>query len=291
MRAQPDAHSFKLQHAALSTILPLHHSFHAGHSSSLQMGVDMDQQKPARSKTVTNGKGLLSRKSVKKAQTLPVQSSSSADTLTNPVSGALNGHVNGKEKEKFFDAQNAQERPRLSPFSSSGSVSLIPDVLPELPAWYNSNLEATAASAAQFRVKYPLHNPFGPRRYFNHHLGAPKHDNRPPSVFSPSFPPMASAPEREQDPLRLPGPSRTPSGSPLPTPSSSQTRIQDPGARVRTRKISGTAHDNVDMLDITDPWGTNYHHRSPYDVGHSSERIAATPDIDVSVYYLMVKSC
>lgn len=251
----------------------------------------MDQQKPARSKTVTPGRGLLSRKSVKKAQTLPVQPSSSTDTLTNPGSGTLNGHANGKEKEKSFDAQDAQERPRPSPSLSSGSVSLIPDVLLELPSWYNSNLEVAAASAAQFRIKYPLHNPFGPRKYFNHHLAPPKHDNRPPSVFSPSFPPMASASEHEQDPLRLPGPSRTPSGSPLPTPSSSQTKIQDPGARVRTRKISGTAHDNVDMLDITDPWGTNWHHQSPYDVGHSSERTAPTPDIDVSVYYLMAKSC
>ena len=59
--------------------------------------------------------------------------------------------------------------------------------------------------------------------------------------------------------------SHSPSGSPLPTPSSSQTRIVDPSGKVRTRKLSNTAHDNVDLLDASDPHGTNWHHESPYD--------------------------
>lgn len=59
--------------------------------------------------------------------------------------------------------------------------------------------------------------------------------------------------------------SHSPSGSPLPTPSSSQTRIVDPSGKVRTRKLSNTAHDNVDLLDGSDPYGTNWHHESPYD--------------------------
>ncbi|CAL1695181.1 unnamed protein product [Somion occarium] len=75
---------------------------------------------------------------------------------------------------------------------------------------------------------------------------------------------MAASADRIQD-SKLPGPSRTPSGSPLPTPTSSQTRIHD--IRVRTRKVSQTAHDDVDMLDVTDPWGANWHHQSPYDLG------------------------
>ncbi|KAJ4485916.1 hypothetical protein J3R30DRAFT_3442855 [Lentinula aciculospora] len=95
---------------------------------------------------------------------------------------------------------------------------------------------------------------------------------RPPSIFSPSFPAMgtSSMPERLDDAPRLPGPSRTPSHSPLPTPSSSQTRVADLGIKPRSRKISQSAHDNVDLLDVSDPWGTNWHHESPYDIGLGS---------------------
>ncbi|KAI0080342.1 hypothetical protein K474DRAFT_1638045, partial [Panus rudis PR-1116 ss-1] len=88
---------------------------------------------------------------------------------------------------------------------------------------------------------------------------------------------MAASIDRTQE--KHPGPSRTPSGSPLPTPSSSQTRIHD--VRIRTRKISQTAHDTVDLLDITDPWGTNWHHHSPYDVGQNHDK--ASPDAEVLV--------
>ncbi|KAJ2966916.1 hypothetical protein NUW54_g13667 [Trametes sanguinea] len=70
-------------------------------------------------------------------------------------------------------------------------------------------------------------------------------------------------------------PSRTPSGSPLPTPTSSQIRIQEP-PKPRSRKVSQTAHDNVDMMDGTDPWGTNWHHQSPYDI-QSNDRRAEPP--------------
>ncbi|KIP12547.1 hypothetical protein PHLGIDRAFT_124072 [Phlebiopsis gigantea 11061_1 CR5-6] len=79
---------------------------------------------------------------------------------------------------------------------------------------------------------------------------------------------MAASTDRLPDTAQAPSPTRTPSSSPLPTPTSSQVRIHD--VRVRTRKISQTAHDNVDMLDHTDPWGTNWHHQSPYDVGKNS---------------------
>jgi hypothetical protein len=77
--------------------------------------------------------------------------------------------------------------------------------------------------------------------------------------------------------------SHSPSGSPIPTPSSSQTRIIDPSGKVRTRKVSNTAHDNVDLLDASDPYGTNWHHQSPYDgLGLGSDRNAVSPDpVDV----------
>lgn len=69
-------------------------------------------------------------------------------------------------------------------------------------------------------------------------------------------------PEHSEDAA---GTSGTPSHSPLPTPDSSQTRVADSG-KPRSRKTSQTTPDNVDLLDVTDPWGTNWHHQSPYDV-------------------------
>ena len=148
--------------------------------------------------------------------------------------------------------------------------SIIPDPIAVLPASYATDAEWAAASAVQFRKKYPIHNPVGPRWYRNHHLYP--QDKRPPSVFSPSFPPMAASTDRLEDTAKMPGPSRTPSGSPLPTPTSSQVRIHDVRPPVRTRKVSQTAQDNVDMLDHTDPWGTNWHHQSPYDLGKNKDR-------------------
>ncbi|RDB28938.1 hypothetical protein Hypma_015739 [Hypsizygus marmoreus] len=147
--------------------------------------------------------------------------------------------------------------------------SIVPDSLKELPASYNK--EAWDAVPSHY-VKYHIHDPVGPRWYKNHHLLHPSSKTpaaRPPSFFSPSFPPMASSASQEHsaDATRMPGPSRTPSNSPLPTPNSSQTRVVDANGKPRTRKTSQTAHDNVDLLDVTDPWGTNWHHHSPYDVG------------------------
>jgi hypothetical protein len=179
----------------------------------------------------------------------------------------------GKEKEKEAEQPSPQEQPRPQfPYKS-----VIPDQLAELPAWYAKDIEAATSSAIQFRAKYPIHNPKGPRWYRNHHLAPPSLDKRPPSFFSPSFPPMAASQTRSQDSTKAPGPSRTPSGSPLPTPSSSQVRIHD--VRVRTRKLSNTAHDNVDMMDVSDPWGTNWHHQSPYDLGAVSDRGPDAPEV------------
>ncbi|KAG7098989.1 hypothetical protein E1B28_000875 [Marasmius oreades] len=149
--------------------------------------------------------------------------------------------------------------------------SLVPDLLKTLPEWYSKD---HSSAAAAFRMRYPIYNPVGPRYYRNFHLIPPselRRTARPPTVFSPFFPPMTtSTHDRSEDSTRLPTPnSRTPSGSPspLPTPSSSQTRVTDGAGKPRSRKTSQTAHDGVDLLDVSDPWGTNWHHESPYDVG------------------------
>lgn len=118
------------------------------------------------------------------------------------------------------------------------------------------------------KLHYPLHNPVGPRFYKNIHLIPPSHTRpgaRPPSVFSPFFPPISTQTQITHDHPDS-GPSRTPSHSTLPTPSSSQTRVAD-GAKPRSRKTSQSTPDNVDLMDVTDPWGTNWHHTSPYDIG------------------------
>jgi len=134
------------------------------------------------------------------------------------------------------------------------SRSIIPDPLGELPAWFKKETDMAAANHSTFRIKYPLHNPVGPKWYKNYHLIPPAQLNRPSSVFSPSFPPMApSVLDRSDDSTRLPGPSRTPSGTSLQTPSSEKPR---------SRK---TSQDNADLLDASDPWGTHWHHQSPYD--------------------------
>ncbi|KAJ7070803.1 hypothetical protein C8F01DRAFT_1362634 [Mycena amicta] len=144
--------------------------------------------------------------------------------------------------------------------------SIIPDTLRELPAWYRDS--------AHFNTRYPMHNPVGPKWYANHHLVAPSGTRPagPPSVFSSSFPPMASSGDRGEDP-RMPGMSRSPSKSTLPTPNSSQTRMEDVSNMPRSRKTSQTAHDNVDLM-ASDPWGTAWHHESPYDVGKSNSPVS-----------------
>ena len=165
--------------------------------------------------------------------------------------------------------ENNQSRVSLG-LGEDSAPSIIPEVSPEGASWQTQELEWATLSLIQFRARHPIHNPVGPRWYKNHHILPPKAkgETRPPSLFSPSFPPMAaSLHTQSQDSTWAPDPSRTPSGSPLPTPSSSQTRINDPQAKARSRKTSQTAHDEVDLMDGTDPWGQQWHHQSPYDVG------------------------
>ncbi|KAF8273995.1 hypothetical protein EI94DRAFT_1794648 [Lactarius quietus] len=196
-------------------------------------------------------KSLFARKPVKRSSTdAPAPLSNSppdpSSTQNTPTEPALSPGPPPRES-------SSDPPPRLN-----RNRSIIPESLKELPSWYHTEGEWAAASALQFRARYPIHNPVGPHFYKNVHLLPP---NRPSSVFSPSFPPMSTEPTS----VPIIPPSHSPSGSPVPTPSSSQTRIVDPAGKVRTRKLSNTAHDNVDLLDASDPHGTNWHHESPYD--------------------------
>ncbi|KAA1468058.1 hypothetical protein DENSPDRAFT_847963 [Dentipellis sp. KUC8613] len=208
-------------------------------------------------------KSIFSRKS-KRANTAPAQLDSMSD------------------KTRDADAGSLTTLESVDNFGMPATRSIIPDPLNELPAWFNKEGEWAASPVHLFRSRYPIHNPVGPRYYKNIHLLPHAPGKRPSSVFSPSFPPMA-AEGTSDEPAWKPSPSRSPSGSPLPTPSSSQTRIPD-GVPRRTRKLSNTAHDAVDLLDVSDPWGSNWHHQSPYDVGINADRAATSPDEpDVSI--------
>ncbi|CCM04202.1 uncharacterized protein FIBRA_06368 [Fibroporia radiculosa] len=204
------------------------------------------------------GRSFLSRKSVRKAAEPAIDAPPSENPSLTPTESRTSS---AKDRDAPGD-----EHSQLRNFFTLPATSLIPDPLAELPPWFHTDTDGWAAanSPGSLRSRYPMHNSAGPRWYRNYHL-LPPQENSPPSQFSPSFPPMPSAAERSQESTRVPTMSRTPSGSPSPTPNSSQLKITDPGGRVRTRKISQT--DNVDMLDVTDPTGTNWHHESPYDVG------------------------
>ncbi|EGO04646.1 hypothetical protein SERLA73DRAFT_68331 [Serpula lacrymans var. lacrymans S7.3] len=231
---------------------------------SHMQGKQIVQRKIARKSSKNTIRSLWSRKSTKKS----------------PESGPI---VTAKstcmdDSQQIVDPEDSLNgQPELSDtLHSILSRSIIPDPLGELPAWFKKESDMAAANMSTYRIKYPLHNPLGPRWYKNHHLIPPAQlnpGNRPPSFFSPSFPPMASAISHDpsEETTRVPDPSKTPSGSPLPTPSSSQVRIPDIERISRSRK---TSQDNVDMLDVSDPWGTHWHHQSPYDAGSNTSPIS-----------------
>lgn len=186
------------------------------------------------------------------------------------------------ESAKELEKERVEELKDQVP--SMQSRSIIPDQLQELPAWYTKEDWAGVPIPSQ-KMRYPMHNPVGPRRYINHHLLPSFRSIQLPPIFSSSFPPMApTVHEASPDSTRVPGPSRTPSGSPLPTPTSSETRIADNVGK-RSRKTSQTAHDTVDLLDVSDPWGTNWHHQSPYDVGLNASPVSPdVPEVCIYIY-------
>lgn len=216
-----------------------------------------------RSSKNTSGRSLWNRKSTKKTTAAVL----AAATAAGPALKHLD--LQSSQSLVSMDSKLANDTSEEDhDFSTLVSRSIIPDPLGELPAWFKKENDMAAANTSSYKIKYSLHNPTGPKWYKNYHLIPPAQlnpGNRPPSVFSPSFPPMASTlNDRSEDSIRLPGPSRTPSGTSLQTPSSSQIRIPESGGKPRSRKKS---QDNADLLDASDPWGTHWHHQSPYDTG------------------------
>ena len=219
------------------------------------------------------GKGPLSRKAPPNTD----PSVSEKPSLT--PSERTQSTISGKERDSSYHSDE-QLYYYNHLFAHLPPNSLIPDPLLELPPWFRTDADAwNVASLISFRSRYPMHNPAGPRWYQNIHLLPPQEKDS--SQFSASFPPIPTAAERSQESTRL----RTPSASPLPTPNSSQLRIVDPTGRVRTRKISQT--DNVDMLDGTDPWGQQWHHDSPYDIGGLNRDASPDPEVRHSTEFCL----
>ncbi|KAJ7596818.1 hypothetical protein C8J56DRAFT_771338, partial [Mycena floridula] len=225
------------------------------------------------SKRASLSGSFWSRKRSKRASSIPNQDPKALRrTATN--------YEDDKEKEMEKVIHARQFLPAIE-----ASRSIVPDVLPELPAWYNKD---TWSSPSFYKSKFALHEPSGPRYYRNHHL-VPAEGGRPPTIFSPVFPAMAPSisQERSQDSSRT-QPAKTPAHSPVQSPSSSETRVAEGDGKTRSRKPSLTAHDTVDMLDVSDPWGTNWHHGSPYDIGLSNGSVS--PEVEVSCNQLSIKA-
>lgn len=211
------------------------------------------------SRAPTTKKSIWSRKSTKKAV---------APTKEDPTSlGMLNSAMTSEQQWDNKDSSD-DEKATLEE-KADLARSIIPDTLRDLPTWYLKENEVNdIKNTISYRLRYPIHCPVGPRRYKNHHLipasqRRPAH--RPPSVFSPQFPPMNSS-LHDSMPEEVPSMYMALSGSPLATPNSSQP---DVATQPRGRKTSQTTPDTVDFLDVTDPWGVTYHHQSPYDPGMS----------------------
>ncbi|KAJ7161335.1 hypothetical protein C8R43DRAFT_992478 [Mycena crocata] len=223
---------------------------------------DMERTDLERKLSKRKSSSLWSRKSLKRTSTSQPQPQQK-QPQPGPVASLKSPSTSSLARGPARSTDDHGERSDYVP-PMPVSRSIIPDVLKELPAWYASQ---------NTPMRYAMHNPVGPRWYKNHHLVPPSNSRpagRHPSVFSPSFPAMSSSgfQDRSEESTRMPNLSRSSSNSPLPTPNSSQSRMED--VTPRSRKTSQTAHDNVDLLDVSDPWGTAWHHESPYDVGVST---------------------
>lgn len=225
------------------------------------------------SRAPTIKKSIWSRKSTKKAPVAPTQEDPAA-------LGKLNSDMTSDQQ---WDSRESDDDEKATLEEKADLArSIIPDTLRDLPTWYLKENEVNdIKNTISYRLRYPIHCPIGPRRYKNHHLipasqRRPAH--RPPSVFSPQFPPMASS-LHDSMPEEVPSFYGSPSGSPLATPNSSQPDVT---MQPRGRKTSQTTPDNVDFLDVTDPWGATYHHQSPYDPGmtNSSSVTPQTSSVD-----------
>lgn len=240
--------------------------------------------------TTTTGTSIWSRRTLKRSTTTPPAQPPFPSSTSNDADPDLSPQSYGDERHPGNMSQSV-DKPEPT-FHMNSPRSILPDTLREAPAWYTKDTWAAAPLPA-YKMRYNIHNPNGPRWYKNYHLIPPAQLRpavRPPSVFSPSFPPMASATtqDRSEDSTRLTPSYRNPSHATLPTPSSSQTRVGD--TLNRSRKTSQTAHDEVDLLDGTDPFGANWHHQSPYDIGivssEQQQEVCRFPDSPSSAFFI-----
>jgi hypothetical protein len=125
------------------------------------------------------------------------------------------------------------------------------------------------------------------------------------SAFSSAFPPLAALP-LGSPPLRtltLSGlysplqPSNSSAESVLSTPDSSQSTFFAAGNAIdhtRSKVVASSpiiTSDHIDQLDGSNPWGQQFHHDSPYDLGKkknkTAERLGMSPSApDVRILYL-----
>ncbi|RXW22597.1 hypothetical protein EST38_g3280 [Candolleomyces aberdarensis] len=220
-----------------------------------------ESMKDDKSSKFSGALSFWSRKSLKRSNTTHSSSPSAPFPVPSPATDAQpslpvgSADGNGLLFPSSFGAQLSHSRSFAPESTNTNDMLSVDDPLAAIPH-------------SESQVKYQIHNPLGPRWYKNHHLIPPsqiKPSMRPPTFFSTSFPPIStsSTPDNIGESAN---PSMGASYSPLPTPTSSQTRVGE-GIKPRSRKTSQTTPDNVDLLDVTDPWGTNWHHESPYDIG------------------------
>jgi hypothetical protein len=139
-----------------------------------------------------------------------------------------------------------------SPFSTDKAMPMTPEENENAPFPQRKQGEWNKTAPFHYKSYYEIHNPVGPRRYMNYHLlrkGPPRVGLPPPTAYGTQSSPHEHVP--------------FPQDTPAITPQSSAISLPQ-----RSRKISLTSpQDDIDLLDGTDPWGQNFHHDSPYDVG------------------------
>ncbi|KZT41387.1 hypothetical protein SISSUDRAFT_306140 [Sistotremastrum suecicum HHB10207 ss-3] len=154
--------------------------------------------------------------------------------------GDISPSVKGKERESDSESGPREGKDERPP--SPGGP----------PAWHRKQGDWNSTPPAYYRSYYTIDNPVGPRWYLNHHLL------------------RADARSQLRPPLSHHHPAHPSTQNSLPDPS----QPHEP----RKRKISAT-NPNVHLLDGSDPWGTNWHHDSPYDIG-----LERTPEPTVRFY-------
>ncbi|TEB38927.1 hypothetical protein FA13DRAFT_1770016 [Coprinellus micaceus] len=263
-----------------------HHNDHLSPSTAEEMRGFTPERKS--SKNSGGGGSFWSRKSLKRSST-----TQSTSPVVQPPPPTLPSDA--QYGPEFGVDEDGLQVPFGSISKLSHSRSLNPESIHGTPM---SNDPLAELPQPGFKVKYHLHNPLGPRWYKNYHLIPPAEKQpsaRPPTFFSTSFPPISTS--STPDNIHESGAaSKRASVSPQATPASSQTRIGD-GIKPRSRKTSQTAPDNVDLMDVTDPWGSTWHHDSPYDIlapvstkleldSRTTGKLASAPPTPIDRIYL-----